>query len=297
MQLSDVLKINNPYTEIKPPILIPKTDKNIIISEKIYTNHFYKVKKPLPPIMPSNYSKKTFKIMKECKINKWKWKEFTNESRDDDLKLFHWEKENNELDHYQFSEYNNKIDRIIYKEDEYKECVHSDGWTKEQTDYLFDLCYKYDLRWFVISDRYSLLPYRSENECKYRYYSVCKCILQYRKQNNQILTPYEETILNYNYDKEYDIQRNLQFDKLFKISKLEELELKKYEAELRTVESIIKELLCDSKALARRSHISPDDFITFSEINNFIKDKTKVNHPTYPPGVTLRSQRFELTVL
>ena len=33
-------------------------------------------------------------------------------------------------------------------------CWADKDWTKEETDYLFDLVKEYDLRWHVISDRY-----------------------------------------------------------------------------------------------------------------------------------------------
>ncbi|KVH95939.1 glucose-6-phosphate dehydrogenase [Cynara cardunculus var. scolymus] len=49
------------------------------------------------------------------------------------------------------------------------------AWTKEETDQLFDLCERFDLRFVVIADRFSLS--RSVEELKNCYYSVSRAIL------------------------------------------------------------------------------------------------------------------------
>ncbi|CAJ0908056.1 3364_t:CDS:2, partial [Entrophospora sp. SA101] len=62
-------------------------------------------------------------------------------------------------------------------------------WSKEETDYLFDMCRKYDLRFIIIHDRYDFPnKIRTIEDLKERYYSVCKKILQIRPTqpgNNQ----------------------------------------------------------------------------------------------------------------
>ena len=52
------------------------------------------------------------------------------------------------------------------------------SWTKEETDYLWDLCEKFDLRFIVIYDRYENNRSRGLEELKDRYYSVSKRILE-----------------------------------------------------------------------------------------------------------------------
>jgi DNA methyltransferase 1-associated protein 1 len=52
------------------------------------------------------------------------------------------------------------------------------SWTKEETDYFWDLCKTYDLRFIIIQDRYDEKYNRSVEELKNRYYSVCKKILE-----------------------------------------------------------------------------------------------------------------------
>lgn len=42
-----------------------------------------------------------------------------------------------------------------YTEEEYRQSLTSYTWTREETDYLFDLCRSYNLRFPIIADRYN----------------------------------------------------------------------------------------------------------------------------------------------
>jgi DNA methyltransferase 1-associated protein 1 len=42
----------------------------------------------------------------------------------------------------------------VYSEQEYQLYLHDDAWTKAETDHLFDLSRRFDLRFVVIHDRY-----------------------------------------------------------------------------------------------------------------------------------------------
>lgn len=48
----------------------------------------------------------------------------------------------------------------VYSEQEYQVHLHDDGWTKAETDHLFDLCKRFDLRFVVVHDRYDHQQYR-----------------------------------------------------------------------------------------------------------------------------------------
>lgn len=48
----------------------------------------------------------------------------------------------------------------VYSEQDYQMYLHDDGWTKAETDHLFDLCKRFDLRFIVIHDRYDHQQYR-----------------------------------------------------------------------------------------------------------------------------------------
>ena len=59
---------------------------------------------------------------------------------------------------YKYAKYNVRIDRPAYSDEQYDAHMKSDDWTKDETNYLVDLVYEFDLRWIVIADRYDYQP-------------------------------------------------------------------------------------------------------------------------------------------
>lgn len=55
---------------------------------------------------------------------------------------------------YLYAKYDIRVDKPIYSEEQYNTKLRSEDWTKDETDYLVDLAYEFDLRWVVIADRY-----------------------------------------------------------------------------------------------------------------------------------------------
>lgn len=56
-----------------------------------------------------------------------------------------------------------QVQLVKYDDEEYDSLVrpydtgpNSGGWTREETDYLYDMCEQLDLRWHVIWDRYEV---------------------------------------------------------------------------------------------------------------------------------------------
>lgn len=120
------------------------------------------------------------------------WKQFENPARDDGLQLSHWERvslpdpagnQSLGLDpanggqeaaaaaatttpEYSFARYNTTTNVYSYSSDEYVSHLRdeSGNWSREETDYLFGLCHKYDLRWFVIKDRWDFENYIHEGQ-------------------------------------------------------------------------------------------------------------------------------------
>lgn len=60
--------------------------------------------------------------------------------------------------------------------------LKSDEWTKEETDHLFDLCKRFDLRFIVIQDRYDKEKYKSRDveDLKDRYYFIANTLKRVR---------------------------------------------------------------------------------------------------------------------
>ena len=66
-----------------------------------------------------------------------------------------------------------KVELLSYSDAEYSEHLLCEGWTRSETDTLFELCHRFDLRWTVIRDRWpSHLTTRSIEDLKERYYNV-----------------------------------------------------------------------------------------------------------------------------
>ncbi|PIL37430.1 transcription factor [Ganoderma sinense ZZ0214-1] len=83
---------------------------------------------------------------------------------------------------YPFAKYNVPATPYVYSQDEYTRLLEDSKWTKEETDYLFNLVRDYDGRFFVVHDRYEFpgRPERSLEELKDRYFSVCRKLVRNR---------------------------------------------------------------------------------------------------------------------
>eukprot|EP01024_Parvocaulis_polyphysoides_P025382 TRINITY_DN2316_c0_g1_i3.p1 TRINITY_DN2316_c0_g1~~TRINITY_DN2316_c0_g1_i3.p1 ORF type:complete len:417 (+),score=74.06 TRINITY_DN2316_c0_g1_i3:24-1253(+) len=122
-------------------------------------------------------------------------KAFVNQARTDGLELKHWVKclkdphqpdkvtEVDEGQEYPFAKFNKKINMYRYDDEEYENIIklyaENSDWSREETDYLFDLCEQFDLRWVVIADRYDYPngQTRSMEDLKQRYYDVAKKLI------------------------------------------------------------------------------------------------------------------------
>ncbi|XP_045807748.1 SWR1-complex protein 4-like isoform X1 [Trifolium pratense] len=109
----------------------------------------------------------------------WKWLPFKNSARKDDLQLYHWQVQVLNgvppTEDYSFAKYNKSADITRYTDEEYEKYLANPKWTKEETDQLFELCERFNLRFIVIADRFP--SSRTVEELKDRYYSVSRAIL------------------------------------------------------------------------------------------------------------------------
>jgi DNA methyltransferase 1-associated protein 1 len=107
---------------------------------------------------------------------------------------------------------------IEYTDEEYEKYLTDLDltWTKEETDYLWDLCKQFDLRFIVIHDRYDDKYCRSIENLKNRYYTVSRKILEERKH-------FDHPIINSGYSYEQEMKRRACLERLINKSK-DELE-------------------------------------------------------------------------
>ncbi|KAJ1500101.1 swr complex subunit [Coelomomyces lativittatus] len=146
----------------------------------------------------------------------WKWRTFKNSARSDDLELSHWSISNPSVSFtqpndspYPFSVFNQKVDVLQYSYDEWEQAkryypLEWESWSKEETDYLFQMCQQWDLRFQLIADRWAPpvldAPSRDMEDLKEHYLYMTQAILQVRFPS---LDTYQQQV----------VARLLQYDK------------------------------------------------------------------------------------
>ncbi|KAI0276322.1 hypothetical protein BGY98DRAFT_986364 [Russula aff. rugulosa BPL654] len=141
--------------------------------------------------------------------SKWVWRSFKNSARTDGLELGHWVKANTDPDaEYPFARYNAKSPDYTYSEEEYTKYLEDPEWTKEETDYLFNLIREYDSRFYIVNDRYDFPggPPRSMEDLKDRYYSVCRKLIRNRPWSGDEASK-SQLVSTFQFDKEREVMR------------------------------------------------------------------------------------------
>lgn len=145
----------------------------------------------------------------------WKWTPFTNPARTDGAVFCHWRRSADEGKDYPFAKFNKKVNVPEYTNEEYEMYLvdsSQSGWSKEETDYLFEMCKRFDLRFAVIHDRYDKEKYkeRSIEDLKDRYYDSITRLLKGRSPAGT-----EPENLPTSYDAEHEKTRKKQLLQLF----------------------------------------------------------------------------------
>ena len=152
----------------------------------------------LAPVVPTHAGLKDKRKVSARKVA-WSWQPFKNSARGDQLMLKHWVKTgaggavlpgSNGGDvggDYAFSKYNKKVDMLAYNDEEYESLLASlnGDWSREETDHLFELLQRFDLRFLVAHDRWAPPESaggknRSIEEMKARYYEIARALLEAR---------------------------------------------------------------------------------------------------------------------
>ncbi|KAF8742882.1 SANT/Myb-like domain of DAMP1, partial [Rhizoctonia solani] len=156
----------------------------------------------------------------EKPATKWEWREFSNGARTDGLKLKHWtkispEEETNST--YQFEKYNVTPTIYTYSTDEYNKLLQDPDWSREETDYLFQIAREYDVRFFVMYDRYEFPGGKErtlEQDLKHRYYGVCRKLLRHRPWGGEEATK-SQLLGSFSFDKDRETTRKEYLKGLF----------------------------------------------------------------------------------
>jgi DNA methyltransferase 1-associated protein 1 len=124
----------------------------------------------LPTDAPGGYKKKI--KLGARKVRQWKWEPFSHPVRKDGPFLCHWRRMGEEVKEYPFAKFNAVIFSLLfgkqflqfnakliyfqeaavpqYNETEYVNHLEHDNWTKSETDHLFDLCKRFDMRFVLV---------------------------------------------------------------------------------------------------------------------------------------------------
>jgi DNA methyltransferase 1-associated protein 1 len=63
---------------------------------------------------------------------------------------------------YEFARFNVEVTVPTYTDEEYDAHLQNESWSREETDYLFEMAKEYFMRWAVIYDRYDFQPTKTE---------------------------------------------------------------------------------------------------------------------------------------
>ncbi|XP_076440814.1 DNA methyltransferase 1-associated protein 1-like isoform X2 [Babylonia areolata] len=262
-----------------------------------------------PPIFPSD-SNQGYKQMKakigSSKVRPWKWMPFTNPARKDGAVFYHWRKVADEGKDYPFARFNKTVDVPVYSDLEYQQHLHDEGWTRQETDHLFDLCKRLDVRFIVVHDRWDKQRFRqrSVEDLKERYYSVCNTLTKVRAPQGC-----EPKVKGF--DAEHERRRKTQLIKLFErtheqceeeeflINELKKIDMRKKEREKKAQDLQKLITAADSNVDARKTErkttkkkITPQ--MKFKE-GGATPEPGGIKFPDFKQsGVSLRSQRMKL---
>ncbi|GAB1607151.1 DNA methyltransferase 1-associated protein 1-like [Argonauta hians] len=271
-----------------------------------------KYMKGTPPILPTDVNQ-GYKQMKakigSQKVRPWKWMPFTNPARKDGAIFLHWRRVADEAKDYPFARFNKTVDVPTYSDLEYQQHLHDDSWTRHETDHLFDLCRRFDLRFIVIHDRWDRgsYPNRSVEDIKERYYNICNTLGKVRASQG----PEPKVWV---FDASHERKRKLQLVKLFNrtpklveeedhlIAELKKIELRKKEREKKTqdlqklitaADSNIDNRRVERKATKKK--VYQQQKLKEGNLTATTPESGGIKFPDYKQsGVTLRSQRMKL---
>ncbi|KAJ6814674.1 putative SWR1-complex protein 4 [Iris pallida] len=176
---------------------------------------------PLMPAVEASHLKRRPTPNAEKEKITWQWLSFTSSARSDNLHLYHWVRVVNGVPptgDYSFAKYNKSVDVPKYTDEEYEKHMTDPTWTKEETDQLFDLCERFDLRFIVIADRFP--SFRSMEELKSRYYAVSRALLLARAPSYSDVSGHP--LVKESYNLGHEIERKRALSALFSHSKQQE---------------------------------------------------------------------------
>ena len=130
-------------------------------------------------------------------------------------------------DEFPSDKWNVKAEVPSYTDEQYENNFKSEDWTRDETDYLLDLCRDFDLRWLLIADRYDLsdigegrYPARTMEAMKLRYYTIAAKMMEtHTPASNMTAVEFQLWEKMRNFDAKTEALRKSMAEKLFERTK------------------------------------------------------------------------------
>ncbi|SCW00984.1 LAFE_0D02476g1_1 [Lachancea fermentati] len=252
----DVLNIQHPKSSSPPSNSgtpgVPRTSKPQVtgIQRELYNL----LGDNTPPVVAEKANKFKDKINALSKPSPWTYTEF---QATPSLKLRHWVKGSKELVSGQlqqsaFDKYNKKLTIPSFTKEEFESFMNKEDtigedplqWTFEEVEHLFDLCRKYDLRWFIIQDRFNSKQVRSLENIKETFYKVCQQYFLAKEPDNPLIS-------SLNFPTEKEVERKKYLSRLLSRSAAEIAEEEALIIESKKFEMAAKKTLNERESLLR----------------------------------------------
>jgi len=264
-------------------------------------NLLYSDNKDAPPLVPSETTVSTDKGYKMKaklgmrKVRSWKWMAFTNAARKDGLVLYHWRRAAGESKDYPFARFNKKLEIPSFSEAEYQNHLVVEGWSREETDHLLDLCSRMDLRFPIIQDRWDRQTFkieRSIEDLKERYYGICE------KLETLHADPSKAASKSFLFDADHERRRKEQLNRLYNRTPEQVEEEEMLRAELKKIEARKKER--EKKTQDLQKLILQADTTASKSPTSAASDKKKsvkktIATPTTPGAEKRKQERLSLS--
>ncbi|SCV02726.1 LAME_0H04610g1_1 [Lachancea meyersii CBS 8951] len=258
-----------------------------------------------PPVAVQKSNKFKDKMRTMAKPSPWSFAEF--EPRQS-VKLRHWVKGSKELVEQQpqvnaFEKYNTKLTIPEFTEEEYNSFMKdktgkdddSKKWSFRDVRQLFDLCRKYDMRWFIIQDRFEVEEQRSLEDMKEIFYLVCH-------QYFMAQTPDNPLVGSLKFSKEKEVERKKYLQRLLSRSAAEIAEEEALIVESKKFEMAARKTSSERESLLRLLDSPNSDkpiaqFLTSQGMtqlyNSLLSDKTKKRkyEQTVPENPWMKQQQ------
>ncbi|XP_054278720.1 DNA methyltransferase 1-associated protein 1-like [Macrosteles quadrilineatus] len=197
----------------------------------------YNDNKDAPPLFPTDTGQGYKQLKAKLgmrKVRPWKWMPFTNPARKDGAVFYHWRRVADEGKEYPFAKFNKQAPIPSYSDAQYQQHLQSESWSRAETDHLFDLARRFDLRFGVMRDRWdsARFPDRNIEDLKERYYNVCTLLTKIKGVTEGKL---------YVFDADHERRRKEQLKRLYERTPEQVEEEQNLLNELRKIEARKKE--------------------------------------------------------